>query len=86
MNNLFDISGKNIVITGAGGVLCGQMAKDCAKAGAKVAVLDLNEAAAQQVVDEIKIAGGEADSIGDVSTLADPSVVEHLVAEYKMLS
>ena len=33
-----------------------------------------------------KIAGGEAGSIGDVSTLADPSVVEHLVAEYKPLS
>jgi len=33
-----------------------------------------------------KIAEGEADSIGDVSTLADPSVVEHLVAEYKPLS
>jgi len=32
-----------------------------------------------------KIAEGEADSIGDVSTLADPSVVEHLVAEYKPL-
>ena len=33
-----------------------------------------------------KIAEGEADSIGDVSTLADPTVVEHLVAEYKPLS
>jgi len=32
-----------------------------------------------------KIAEGEADGIGDVSTLADPSVVEHLVAEYKPL-
>ncbi len=32
-----------------------------------------------------KIAEGEADSIGDVSTLADPSVVENLVAEYKPL-
>ena len=32
-----------------------------------------------------KIAEGEADSIGDVSTLADPTVVEHLVAEYKPL-
>jgi acetyl-CoA synthetase len=28
-----------------------------------------------------KIAEGEADKVGDVSTLADPSVVEHLVAE-----
>ena len=27
MENLFDISGKNIAITGAGGVLCGAMAK-----------------------------------------------------------
>ena len=33
-----------------------------------------------------KIAEGEADSIGDVSTRADPTVVEHLVAEYKPLS
>ncbi len=33
-----------------------------------------------------KIAEGEADSVGDVSTLADPSVVENLVAEYKPLS
>ena len=32
-----------------------------------------------------KIAEGEADSIGDVSTLADPSVVQNLVAEYKPL-
>jgi acetyl-CoA synthetase len=30
-----------------------------------------------------KIAEGDADKIGDVSTLADPTVVEHLVAEYK---
>ena len=60
MSNLFDISGKSVVITGAGGVLCGQMAKDCAKAGGKVSVLDLNETAAQKVVDEIKADGGEA--------------------------
>ncbi|NQU39495.1 MAG: acetate--CoA ligase [Lentisphaerae bacterium] len=33
-----------------------------------------------------KIAEGAADQVGDVSTLADPSVVEHLVAEYKPLS
>lgn len=60
MNNLFDISGKNIVITGAGGVLCGQMAKATAKAGARVSVLDLNEVAAQKVVDEIEADGGKA--------------------------
>ena len=32
-----------------------------------------------------KIAEGDADKVGDVSTLADPSVVEHLVSAYKGL-
>ena len=40
-----DFTGKVVVVTGAGGVLCGPMAKAFAKAGAKVAALDLNEAA-----------------------------------------
>ncbi len=30
-----------------------------------------------------KVAEGEPDKVGDVSTLADPSVVENLIAEYK---
>ena len=38
-----DFTGKIVVITGAGGVLCGDMARAYAKAGAKVAALDLNE-------------------------------------------
>lgn len=60
MENLFDVSGKTILITGGGGVLCGAMAKALAKAGAKVAVLDLAEAAAKKVADEIKSDGGLA--------------------------
>ncbi|MBW8000924.1 MAG: SDR family oxidoreductase [Planctomycetes bacterium] len=55
---MFDVKDKTIVITGAGGVLCGTMAKHLAKAGAKIAVLDLNEEAAKKVVDEIKADGG----------------------------
>ena len=39
---------KVVVITGAGGVLCSMMAKEYAKLGAKIAVLDLNLAAAQR--------------------------------------
>ena len=41
-----DFTGKVVVVTGAGGVLCGDMARAYAQAGAKVAALDLNEAAA----------------------------------------
>jgi len=60
MSNLFDVSGKVIAITGGGGVLCGTMAKALAKAGAKIAVLDLIEAAAKKVADEIKSSNGRA--------------------------
>lgn len=52
-----DLTGKVAVVTGAGGVLCAMFAKALAKAGAKVAVLDLNEAAAKNVADEIKKEG-----------------------------
>lgn len=51
---------KVIVVTGAGGVLCSDFARHLAKAGHKVALLDLNEAAAQAVADEINAAGGTA--------------------------
>lgn len=55
-----DLGGKVAVITGAGGVLCGMFAKALAASGAKVAVLDLNEEAAQRVADEITAEGGIA--------------------------
>jgi len=60
MKNLFDVSDKVIAITGGGGILCGTMAKALAAEGAKVAVLDLSEAAAARVADEIKSKGGTA--------------------------
>ena len=52
-----DFSGKVVVVTGAGGVLCGTMAKAFAQAGAKVAALDLNEEAVKKLADECKAAG-----------------------------
>ncbi len=60
MDELFDIKGKVIVITGGGGVLCGTMAKALGKTDAKIAVLDLIEAAAEKIADEIKSNGGRA--------------------------
>lgn len=49
---------KIIVVTGAGGVLCSMFAKEAAKQGAKVALLDLNVNAAQAAADAITAAGG----------------------------
>ncbi len=56
---MFDISGRVAVVTGGGGVLCSAMSKMLAKQGAKVVVLDISEEAAQHVVDDIKVDGGE---------------------------
>lgn len=63
IKELFDLTGKVTVITGAGGVLCGTIAKALAKAGAKIAVWDINEEAAVRVVDEIKAGEGTAAAI-----------------------
>ena len=55
-----DLSGKVVVVTGAGGILCSYFAKVLARAGAKVALLDLNEEAAKQFAKEITEEGGTA--------------------------
>ena len=52
-----DFTGKTVVITGAGGVLCGVMARAFAQAGAKVAALDLNEEAVKALAKECRAEG-----------------------------
>ncbi len=55
-----DLTGKVAVVTGAGGVLCSAFAKTLARAGAKVALLDINEEAAKAYAEEIVAEGGTA--------------------------
>ncbi len=52
-----DFKDKVVVITGAGGVLCGTMAKAFARAGAKVAALDLSEENVKKLSEELKAEG-----------------------------
>ncbi|MBE6981675.1 MAG: SDR family NAD(P)-dependent oxidoreductase [Ruminococcaceae bacterium] len=52
-----DFSGKVVVITGAGGLICGAMARAFAQSGAKVAALDLNEEAVKKLAQELKAEG-----------------------------
>lgn len=59
-----NLKGRVAVVTGGGGVLCADFAKSLAKQGVKVAILDLNEAAAQKVADEINDDGGVAIAVG----------------------
>lgn len=57
---MIDLKNKVAVVTGGGGILCSTMAKSLAECGAKVAVLDLKQEAAQKVADEITALGGIA--------------------------
>ncbi len=52
-----DYRGKVVVVTGAGGLICGAMARAFAQSGAKVAALDLNEEAVKKLADELKAEG-----------------------------
>ena len=56
MKNVLDtnLTGKVAVVTGAGGVLCSEFSRILARAGAKVALLDLNDAAAEEVAASIR--------------------------------
>jgi NAD(P)-dependent dehydrogenase (short-subunit alcohol dehydrogenase family) len=58
--DLFSLTGKVAVVTGATGVLGSEMAHSLARSGARVAVLGRREEKAHRVADEIELAGGEA--------------------------
>jgi NAD(P)-dependent dehydrogenase (short-subunit alcohol dehydrogenase family) len=60
LNRLFGMDGKVAVVTGGGGILCGTMCRAFARLGARVAILDMNPAAAEAVAAGIAAEGNEA--------------------------
>lgn len=73
------VSGKSIVITGAGGGFGRLVAQKAAARGAKVTLGDINLPAAEEVAAEIRAAGGQAQAVAvDVTQLAQ---VKALVAK-----
>ena len=62
-HDMFSLKGKVAVVTGGGGVLGGAMALTLARAGARVAILDLVEDAAREKAEAIRGEGGEAISL-----------------------
>ena len=66
------LNGRVAIVTGAGGGLGAAHARVFAAEGARVIVNDINESAAQAVVDEIKGEGGEAVvNTSDITNYAD---------------
>ena len=57
LNSLFNLDGRVAVITGAGGHLCGEMARGFARAGCSVALLDLRLEKAEAIADELRSEG-----------------------------
>lgn len=68
-----NFNNKVAVITGGGGVLCSAFAKELARQGIKVAILDLNLDKASKVVAEITAEGGKAIGI-DCNVLDKDSI------------
>lgn len=60
LDRLFNLDGKVAVITGGGGVLASEIGSGLAKAGIKIAFLDINEEAATIAANKIIEIGGEA--------------------------
>ena len=53
-----NLNGRVAVITGGSGVLCSEMARELARQGVKVAILNRDAEKGQKIVDSIKEAGG----------------------------
>jgi len=71
-----DYSGKVVVVTGAGGLICGAMARAFAQSGAKVAALDLNEDAVKALANELKTDGFVCE--GYKANVLDPEALEEV--------
>ena len=59
-SNLFDLRGRVTVVTGGAGVLCSSLCRILAGAGVRLAILDLNQKAAEDLASEINQGGREA--------------------------
>ncbi len=71
-----DFSGKVVVVTGAGGLICGSMARAFAQSGARVAALDLNEDAVKKLANELKAEGFICE--GYKANVLDPAALEEV--------
>jgi NAD(P)-dependent dehydrogenase (short-subunit alcohol dehydrogenase family) len=72
-SSLFRLDGKNVALVGAGSGIGAEVARGCARQGARVFCFDLNAEAAGAVAQQIRDEQGEAEAAG--LDLLDPSAL-----------
>lgn len=84
MSDLFDLSGKVAAVVGGGGVLAGEMALGLARAGADIAILDFNPAAADARAEQVRALGRRAIGVpGDATKKADlKTALDTILAQF----
>jgi len=70
----YNLSDQVAVVTGGAGILCAEICRTLAAAGAKVAVLDLDLVAAENLASEIRTSGGDA--LGVACNVLDKASIE----------
>ena len=79
VEDLFSLEGQTAVVVGGTGVLCGEMAKGLAQAGADVVVVGRSEEKGAERVSEIEALGGKASFVA--ADVASRESLESLLAE-----
>lgn len=79
MNETFSIAGKIAVITGAGGILGGSIARSFVQSGAKVVAIDIRQEQLDMRINELTQLGGEV--IGVVGDVLDMENLEKIAEQ-----
>ena len=84
LEKLFGLGGRVAVVTGGASGLGAAFSKGLANAGATVVIADINEELADEVVEEIRAAGGSAEArrldvtnVSEVEAFADAVAADH---------